>query len=138
MNYTYIDRNGREVSEREACDGTTLRDGFGLRVKAIMADSAIRAEMDDYFRSERLSDDGAALHRPGFRYSNRQSVRDAQLAVDAAYERYEHELTNAWRGSGTESVGDVPHRKSTDASMDARDAAYAEYDAWVQNAWRTA
>jgi hypothetical protein len=114
----YFDRFGREVSEREAFDGNALRDGYSMRVPHTMMDSAA----DHRPRITDGTNNPLGLHRPGFRID----AAAGRAAVHDAYDAYDREVSNRWRGTEAES----PRANTVED-------AYAEYDRYVSNAWRS-
>jgi hypothetical protein len=95
-----------------------------------MADSLNPVQRAIALDSAQLHDGrgGPVGHRPGF------VTNDAtNHARQSAYDAYEDDLTNAWRGAvgaNTKSVKDAL------PTMDEREAAYTTYDHELANRWR--
>jgi hypothetical protein len=146
-----------------------MMDGADEVMKATVAD--MQRQRDSKQRGFSLADarrfglnDGAYLHRPGFRYNLSDEMYDAR---EAAYRDYENSQAEAWRspptGAGERSqrgqqpgdacsidgraghlrlvngelkcIPDGPVR-GNDHAMTDREAAYAEYQDRIENAWR--
>ena len=60
----------------------------------------------------------------------RLSVAAGRAAVHDAYEAYDREVSNRWRGTDAESYADS-------SRSNAVEDAYAEYDRYISNAWRS-
>jgi hypothetical protein len=168
------DHDDDDYDVRYANDGRgdVLADGEKLVVPLYAMDAAVddlqRAVMRDA-AERRLArrfglNDGADLHRPGFRYNLSDEMYDAR---EAAYRDYENSQAEAWRspptGAGERSqrgqqpgdacsidgraghlrlvngelkcIPDGPVR-GNDHAMTDREAAYAEYQDRIENAWR--
>jgi hypothetical protein len=102
----YFNRDGDEVSAREALHGSTLRDGFSIRVPTLFRDAARQQFGDarafwDRNRASLLVTDvrrigGTEGNRPGFRVLDNDLGRSAK---DAALRQYERFLNDAYKSA---------------------------------------
>lgn len=142
-------RRDLDDDEDETNDHKILRDGEFLRVPLMLMDGspnddlspvqravALNAQQRDAARRFGLND-GAALHRPGYRHCINDDALDAK---EQAYRDVDRAQTNAWRSNDAEASDvrkandrEIPLRQITD---DAREDAYAAYDEYISNYWR--
>ena len=117
-------------------DHRLLRDGEFLRVPMMMRDAAHRDELDSY----RFGlNDGAAMHRPGYRHDFVDTNRDTK---EQAYRDAERDLTSAWRSNDAEPSDE---QKGNDREIplgqitgDTRKDAYLSYQEDLSDSWRGA
>jgi hypothetical protein len=97
--HQYFDKHGQPISAAAALDSDSLlRDGCSLRVPTMFRDSA--ASTTHAITDTTNGADPTAGNRAGFRVAAIDAA--ARDAREAAYQQYEGELVNAWKG---------PHRR---------------------------
>ena len=124
------------MTKHDDDDHRLLRDGEFLRVPMMMRDAAQRDELASY----RFGlNDGAAMHRPGYRHDFVDTNRDIK---EKAYDEVDRAQTNSWRSNDAEPSDaqtgndrEIPLRQITG---DTREDAHLSYREDVSNRWRGA
>lgn len=150
-----MNRHYQNIDDDE--DRRIVRDGEFVRVPLHLMDATQRAMHDHFFTMH----DGAGNtpgHRPGYVMNDARddAMRDAK---QTAYDEYQRDLCNAWRGtidarkvtqrdprgrllSTFEEIDDALSRDGMTIDQISRDhqqrmsSAYQQYDEQLRNAWR--
>jgi hypothetical protein len=145
--------NRRLDDDDETNDHRVLRDGEFFRVPMMLMDGSPNGDLSQVQRAVALDamqrdelasyrfglNDGAAMHRPGYRHDFVDTNRDVKAK---AYAEVDRAQTNAWLSNDAEPSDarkgndrEIPLRQITG---DARKDAYLSYQEDLSDSWRGA